>query len=312
MKNLNELSGLSSVKAPEELKKRTLEASRAFRETQEQGHTYNAVHKTRVLRRLTAAVCALGVITGGTLLYKTRNPEQPVSDALTETIMNSFGFAAYAADTGETSLPNGSTIVFDSGDGGCDDLEKGFFSGCLFKVTGDNIKTVSASIDKNCAIYRAKRFELPSGKSALSEEKGETPCIPGMENADNVMVSGREDEDIWWADTCWILGNGFTDEYDPDSSYGFWAPPEGASDPDEDLQQAWHRRTDIFEGATLSVMVTFTDGSSQTKKIGLHTGKLAVEYVNDKIVLTGEVLDDSEAIGKPYVYGVYGELGIKG
>ncbi len=309
MKNLNELSGLLSIKAPDELKKRTLEASREFRGTQAQSR--KPFYKSRIIKRVTAAACALGIIVGGTMLYKTRDPEQPVSDAVAGTIMNSFGFAAYAADTGETSVPKGSTIVFDSGDGGCDDPEKGFFSGCLFKVTGDNIKTVSASIDKDCAIYREKRFELPSGEFALSEEKGETPCLPGMENADNVMVCGLGDEGKWWADTFWILENGFTDEYDPDTSYGFWAPPESAPDPNEDLQQAWHRRTDIFEGAALSVTVTFTDGTSQTKTIRLHTGRLAVEYKNEEIRLTGEVLDVSEGKEKPYVYGVYGELGLK-
>ncbi len=311
MKNLNELSGLSSVKAPDELKKRTLEASRELRYAQAHSNSHKPLCKSRMFKRVTSAACALGIIIGGTMLYKTRNPEQPVSDAVTETIMNSFGFAAYAADTGETSVPNGSTIVFDSGDGGCDDPEKGFFSGCLFKVTGENISTVSASIDKNCAIYREKRFDLPSKGFLFSEEKGEDPCLPGMENADEVMVSGLDDEDKWWADTCWILENGFTDEYDPDVSYGFWAPAESTSDPNEDLQQAWHKRTDIFEGATLNVTVTFTDGTSQTKTIGLHTGRLEVEYVNDEMILTGKVLDASEGISKPYVYGVYGELGIK-
>ena len=44
--------------------------------------------------------------------------------------------------------------MFDTGSG-ADDPEKGFYSGCLFKVTGENIKTISATIDKG-AVYRTK------------------------------------------------------------------------------------------------------------------------------------------------------------
>ena len=67
-------------------------------------------------------------------------------------IAHTFGLVAYAADTGEMRQPKDSKIVFDTGSG-ADDPEKGFYSGCLFKVTGENIKTVSATIDRG-AVYR--------------------------------------------------------------------------------------------------------------------------------------------------------------
>ena len=42
---------------------------------------------------------------------------------------------------------------------GADDPDKGFFSGCLFKVTGENIKTVSATIDRG-AVYRLSLIHI--------------------------------------------------------------------------------------------------------------------------------------------------------
>ncbi len=317
MKNLNELSNLQSVKAPEGLKERTLEAAREMlseEKTTRPRHLKTGAGKGAILfKRAAAVLCASGIALGGAVFWKSGNPQQPVGDAVAETIMNSFGFVAYAADTGKTVTPKNSKIVFDS-DSGCDDPEKGFFSGCLFKVTGGDIKTVSAEIDGQCAIYRAKRFDLPSGDFIRSAEKGEAPSVPGMEGADQVMVSGTKDEDNgeakWWADTCWVLENGFTDEYDADASYGFWAPPESAQGYEEDLQKAWHGRIDTFEGLTLTVTVTFTDNTSQTQTMKLHTGKLGVEYPDDNsgFYLTGEVYDKPEDYGKPYVYGVYGEI----
>ncbi len=81
-------------------------------------------------------------------------------DAAADAISHSFGFAAYAADTGELRQPKNSKIVFDCGSG-TDDPEKGFYSGCLFKVMGEGIKTVSATIDKG-AVYRMKTVAGPT------------------------------------------------------------------------------------------------------------------------------------------------------
>lgn len=332
MKNLNELKRLRNVKAPDELKERTLAAARdvwraemetsEFPERLEQPSGKKTFAPTprrfSAAKRILAAACALGIVIGGTAVWKSRKTEQPAGDAVAESLANTFGFVAYAANSGETMVPKDSTIVFDNGSG-CDDLEKGFYSGCLFRVTGENIQTISASIDKGCALYRAKRFDLSADVvSSWRESGGEwPPTVPGMEGADNIMVSGLGDEDAdtvntWWADTCWNLENGFVDTYDPDVSYGFWAPPidTALGEEEEDLQQAWHGRVDTFEGATLNVTVTFTDGSQQTQSMALHSGKLGVEYLDPDggPTLTGEVYDQPGDFGKPYVYGVYGEI----
>jgi len=292
--NLNVLSELRNTKA--------------LRETEEM---YNIKSPVRgmgaMLKRTLATACVFGIaLGGGTAAYKPKQPNSSASDAVAQTIMNSFGFVAYAANTGETITPKNPAIVFDSGSGS-DSPEDGFFSGCLFKVTGDNIKSVSASIDKGM-IYRTNRVELPNGEAVDAFIRGEMPEAKG---ADTVMISGTGEEDgpkKLWADLCSKLENGFTDEYDPDASYGFWAPPSTRpEDPDADLRAEWHSRVDFFDGATLNVTVTFTDGSTSTQTKKLHTGRLGVDYNDAGMYLTGEVFTDKKDYNKPYIYGVYGE-----
>ena len=307
----NNWNELKDIKAPQELKERTLAAAREARKlTNEPLHAVPR-HSWGMAKRLLAAACAFGIVLGGTAVYRTHNGTvQTGSDVVADAISHSFGFAAYAADTGELRQPKDSKIVFDTGNG-ADDPEKGFYSGCLFKVTGEDIKTVSATIDKG-AVYRTKTVKDTSGNRdewVRSMHQGTNPELNG---ADTVMVWGNgpeEGAEQMYADLCWKLDNGFTDAYDPDSSYGLWLPSQPQS-ADDDLQDSWHAAVDGFEGAKLTVTITFTDGSEQTRSMTLHTGKLGVEYKDDTSgpSLTGEVLTDEQAAAEGYIYGVYADV----
>ena len=304
----NNWNELKNIKAPEELKARTLAAAR---EARAQAPQHVAPRRSwGMARRILAAACAFAVVLGGTAVYKTKTGAAPSGgDAVADAIAHSFGFAAYAADTGELRQPKDSKIVFDSGSG-ADDPEKGFYSGCLFRVTGEDIKTVSATIDKG-AVYRTKTVKDTSADRDEWVRAMHQGTNPELDGADTVMVwgNGEEGAEQMYADLCWKLDNGFTDEYDPDASYGLWLPsqPQNA---DDDLQDSWHAAVDGFEGAVLTVTITFTDGSEQTRSMTLHTGKLGVEYKDDTSgpSLTGEVLTDEQAATEGYVYGVYAEV----
>lgn len=288
---------MKNIKAPDELKARTRAAVR-----EEKSRARQPVRSMRGgMKRLLAAACAFAVVLGGAALHGRQTGSDPVTD-----IAHTFGLVAYAADTGEMRQPKDSKIVFDTGSG-ADDPEKGFYSGCLFKVTGENIKTVSATIDRG-AVYRTKTVKDTSADRdewVRTMYQGTNPAIDG---ADRIMVWGS-DEMHMYADLCWKLDNGFTDEYDPDVSYGLWLPSR-QEDADDDLQDSRHKSVDGFEGAKLTVTITFTDGSEQTRSMTLHTGKLGVEYKDDTSgpSLTGEVLTDAQAEEQGYLYGVYGEL----
>ena len=288
---------MKNIKAPDELKARTRAAVR-----EEKSRARQPVRSMRGgMKRLLAAACAFAVVLGGAALHGRQTGSDPVTD-----IAHTFGLVAYAADTGEMRQPKDSKIVFDTGSG-ADDPEKGFYSGCLFKVTGENIKTVSATIDRG-AVYRTKTVKDTSAdrdELVRTMYQGTNPAIDG---ADRIMVWGS-DEMHMYADLCWKLDNGFTDEYDPDVSYGLWLPSR-QEDADDDLQDSRHKSVDGFEGAKLTVTITFNDGSEQTRSMTLHTGKLGVEYKDDTSgpSLTGEVLTDAQAEEQGYLYGVYGEL----
>ena len=294
---MNMWDEMKNIKAPDELKARTRAAVR-----EEKGRARQPVRSMRGgMKRLLAAACAFAVVLGGAALHGRQTGSDPVTD-----IAHTFGLVAYAADTGEMRQPKDSRIVFDCGSG-ADDPDKGFFSGCLFKATGENIKTVSASID-NGAIYRTKTVKDTSDDRdewVRTMYQGTNPAIDG---ADRIMVWGS-DEMHMYADLCWKLDNGFTDEYDPDAGYGLWLPSQPETT-DDDLQDSWHAAVDGFEGAKLTVTITFTDGSEQTRSMTLHTGKLGVEYKDDTSgpSLTGEVLTDEQAAAEGYIYGVYADI----
>lgn len=292
---------MKNIKAPDELKARTRAAVR-----EEKGRARQPVRSMRGgMKRLLAAACAFAVVLGGAALRGRQTGTDPVTD-----IAHTFGLVAYAADTGEMRQPKDSKIVFDTGSG-ADDPEKGFYSGCLFKVTGENIKTVSASIDKG-AVYRTKTVKDTSADRDEWVRTMYQGTNPELDGADTVMVWGNgpeEGAEQMYADLCWKLDNGFTDEYDPDASYGLWLPSRQESE-DDDLQDSWHKSVDGFEGAKLTVTITFNDGSKQTRSMTLHTGKLGIEFNDDTSgpQLNGEVLTDAQAEEQGYLYGVYGEL----
>lgn len=288
---------MKNIKAPDELKARTRAAVR-----EEKGRARQPVRSMRGgMKRLLAAACAFAVVLGGAALHGRQTGSDPVTD-----IAHTFGLVAYAADTGEMRQPKDSKIVFDSSSG-VDDPEKGFYSGCLFKVTGEDIKTVSATIDKG-AVYRTKTVKDTSANRDEWVRSMYQGTNPELDGADTVIVWGV-DENEMYADLCWKLDNGFTDEYDPDASYGLWLP-SWTENSEDDLPDSWHKSVDRFEGAKLTVTITFTDGSEQTQSMTLHTGKLGVEYKDDTSgpSLTGEVLTDEQAVTEGYLYGVYAEL----
>lgn len=294
---MNMWDEMKNIKAPDELKARTRAAVR-----EEKSRARQPVRSMRGgMKRLLAAACAFAVVLGGAALHGRQTGSDPVTD-----IAHTFGLVAYAAEIDEMRQPKESKIVFDCGSG-VDDPEKGFYSGCLFKVTGENIKTVSATID-NGAIYRTKTVKDTSDDRdewVRTMYQGTNPAIDG---ADRIMVWGS-DEMHMYADLCWKLDNGFTDEYDPDAGYGLWLPSQPGT-MDDDLQDSWHAAVDGFEGAKLTVTITFTDGSEQTRSMTLHTGKLGVEYKDDTSgpSLTGEVLTDEQAAAEGYIYGVYADI----
>ena len=322
-KNMDELRAWQDMKAPEALKQRTLEAAREARRAEQADapqRTAPAPRRFGMARRILAAACAFGVIVGGTAVWRAQATGQSAGDAVAEAVAHSFGIVAYAADTGEEIAPKDSRIVFDfSGGGGYpigDGEQCDFYSGCLFRVTGDNIQTVSAETDRGNFYRHKKDIQI---SSSLEERRAALDkTLPAVQGAEYVqLLSPALEPDapdaIWYVDADWPLENTFSEQYDPEAFYGFRTVVPTSlmlSDNSADLQKSVHNRIDYWDGATLTVTVTFTDGTTDTQTMTLHTGKLGCEYVDGETgpQLTGEVLTDAEADAQGYVYGVYAEL----
>lgn len=287
-----------NVQMSEELKARTLTAAR---EAQQE---YRAPRRRKPrLVRAVAAVCALGILlAGGQWMAGKGNAADPVS-----ALVNTFGLVAYAADTGEVLPAQDSKIVFDSGSGQASE-EKGMYTGSLFRVTGDNIASVRLQMDKG-GVYRSKRI-VRNGLTAADTQALENGEMPGVDGADDCMISSP-DEKTFYFDTVWQLGADVTEPYDADASYGFLIPAaqyqQLGTAVSEDLQAGWHDSIDFFNGATLTVTVTFTDGTSQSKNMHLKTGKLKAYWpVEGEGARALPELVESE--DDPYLYGVYAEI----
>ena len=247
-----------------------------------------------VLRGAVCAACALALVLGTVHLRPVEERGEQPGNTPVMTLDYSFGLTACAADTGETVRPNANGgLAFDSGSGIASE-EAGHYTGCLFQVTGEGIETVSLSVDRG-GLYRSEILTgLTDGevrKLWQAEEAGGPVC----------SVYGEDEDSPMNAEVMTALGSSVTEDYDPEVRYGFWVP-EYYEDPDADLRQATWASIDTFDGARLTVTVTFTDGREQSKTYTLSTGRLRVEYGEDG---TRTMLPQLAGDEEPFVYGVY-------
>ena len=289
---------MERVHAPEELEDRVLCAARRQRAEQREKQTGPRRLAKRnwkpVLRGAVCAACALALVLG-TVHFRPaeKSGEQPGTTPVM-TLDYAFGLMAYAADTRETVRPNANGgLAFASGFGMARE-EIGYYTGCLFQVTGEEIERVSLSVDRG-GLYRSEtRTGLTTEevrKLWQAEEAGGPVC----------NVYGKDENGPMNAEVMTALGASVTEEFDPEVRYGFWVP-EYREDPDADMRQAHWDSIDTFDGARLTVTVAFADGGEQSKTYTLSTGRLRVEYHEDG---TRTMLPQLAGDEEPFVYGIY-------
>ncbi|BCK83511.1 hypothetical protein MM59RIKEN_08300 [Pusillibacter faecalis] len=279
---------LQELHVPAELNDRVLRVSRQ--------QTMPA-RPRRVFRTAVCAACALALVVGTVRFY----PSQ--QEGRQEGILVpgfSFGLTAYAADTGESYGPGDNGGLALASGNGMVSGEGGDYTGCLFQVTGENIQTISLSIDRG-GLYRTETREITKEEMARLFEKEEQ----GLQPERMLSVWGESEDGPMYAEEAVLLGSSATEDYDPDARYGFWVPPEDCAasfDENEDLQQSAWALIDTFDGAHLTVDVTFADDSVQSRTYALSTGQLKVVYNSDG---TRDVLPQLAGDDEPFVYGVY-------
>jgi len=297
---------MEDIRVPEELNDRVLCAVRRQARADAGVQTGPRHFETRrrfrpLVRTAVCAACALALVLG-TVRFDPANtqPEGPADQENGPAILVpsfSFGLTAYAAETGEAIAPNANGgLAFSVGNGMRWTEKDGYFTGCLFQVTGDEIRQVSLSLDRG-GLYRSQLLENLTAEEMQAireaQERGEMAPTSIDQDADG----------NWSTEQMAKLGSAVTEDYDPNARYGFWTQGAETAAWRADSRTAAQASVDQLDGARLTVTVTFTDGSAQTDTYRLSTGRLRVSWNEDGTM--GGLLPGLAGDDEAYVYGVY-------
>ncbi len=188
------------------------------------------------------------------------------------------------------------------------------YTGCMFSISGENIKEVSISLDKG-ELYSADPVEditVEELNKLMGNITPEEHWEEGYECAYEDFAGEKYANNIYHVKH---LGSTVSEEYHSDRLYGLYATKEAISeandiDPDDDLRAEWHHMIDTFDEANLSVDVTYEDGSSDSVTYTLLSGKIKLIpgedgslYENGMVRMEYEFTNGDD----PYVYGILGE-----
>ena len=287
---------VEEISVPKELENRVLRAAQRQRAEAASAKRQAKGRWRPVLRGAACAACALALVRGSVHFRPAEKSGDQPGNTPVVALDYSFGLTACAAETGETVRPNANGGLALLCGSGVADGENGDFTGCLFRVTGDNIKTVSLSIDRG-GFYRSQILTGLTDEEVQelwqAEEVGGPVC----------SVYGEDEDGPMNAEVMTALGASVTEGYAPEARYGFWVPPEEmVTDDTLDMREQFWANIDTFDGARLTVTVTFADGGEESKTYTLSTGKLRMEYdeYGMRNVLP-QLAGDEEA----FAYGIY-------
>lgn len=161
----------------------------------------------------------------------------------------------------------------------------GYFSE-RFSIQGSNIRKVKLSIDKN-GLYSVRRATDEEEKELNEKRKTEAgwnaECFEVTEShpffyeeVEELGEFGSENYNYFF-NRYENLGDAIELDYDPTMLYGFYLPEEKQADDTGDMQAAAWADTDQFDGAVLTVGVTFLDGSYEEHHYQVNSGSIYLE-----------------------------------
>lgn len=298
------LASQKDVHAPEQLKERTLELL-DDNDTALASATLEPARKQRFMgigRKPfygIAACLALAALGFGAVQAMMHTNEGAADVGALETANLDFTVKAYAAGT-QSPLAAGDNgmIVF----GHTSDLsqsspewdDNGTYTGCLFKVEAEGVKTVQAHISKGMLYrYDTQNVSYASNSELLYEASTWKPLKRGLGEHlsayDKVAVGiandGLSKDDpnkTYQVQMSKRLGQTAElnyDEGDEGAYFGLWTDEMGDSDASDDsMRDQFGAIANAFEGAELTVTVTFEDGRTSTQVINLHAGNFLADW----------------------------------
>lgn len=246
-----------------------------------------------------AACLALAALGFGAVQAMMHTNEGAADVGALETANLDFTVKAYAAGT-QSPLAAGDNgmIVF----GHTSDLsqtspewdDNGTYTGCLFKVEAEGVKTVQAHISKGMLYrYDTQNVSYASNSELLYEASTWKPLKRGLGEHlsayDKVAVGiandGLSKDDpnkTYQVQMSKRLGQTAElnyDEGDEGAYFGLWTDEVGDSDTSDDsMRDQFGAIANAFEGAELTVTVAFEDGHTSTQVINLHAGNFLADW----------------------------------
>lgn len=172
--------------------------------------------------------------------------------------------------------------------------DNGTYTGCLFRVEAEGVKTVQAHISKGMLYrYDTQNVSYASNSELLYEASTWKPLKRGLGEHlsayDKVAVGiandGLSKDDpnkTYQVQMSKRLGQTAElnyDEGDEDAYFGLWTDEVGDSDTSDDsMRDQFGAIANAFEGAELTVTVTFEDGRTSTQVIELHAGNFLADW----------------------------------
>ena len=247
------------------------------------------------------------IVTGGYFRGSTKNGNDgvaSVNDVQSLASNNFFAITAYAAELPE-GVASGDVMGLSSvsaGYGGALHLDQ------RFAISGENIDKVRISTDK-CNIYSV----VPVYEGDADFAKAQNDDISA--NEEYVMIADVDDDfdeetstevTPYHFDHIVIEGNSYEGAYNSNMAFGMSVPEELWSKSDDDAQYNYENINQV-NGATITIAVTYTDGSVEEHHYCLNTGKIFVpvkdgynDWNNLTRFLTAEEEKDSAT---HYTYG---------
>lgn len=301
------LASQEDVHAPERLKERTLELlddndaalASAAPEPAASARKQRFMGLGRKPFYGIAACLALAALGFGAVQAMMHTNEGAADVGALETANLDFTVKAYAAGT-QSPLAAGDNgmIVF----GHTSDLsqsspewdDNGTYTGCLFKVEAEGVKTVQAHISKGMLYrYDTQNVSYASDSELLYEALTWKPLKRGLgehlsaydEVAVGISNDGLSKDDpnkTYQVQMSKRLGQTAElnyDEGDGNTYFGLWTDEVGDSDTSDDSKcDQFGAIANAFEGAELTVTVTFEDGRTSTQVINLHAGNFLADW----------------------------------
>lgn len=284
------------------------------------GRKRRMTRKTVVASGLVACAVVAFVVTGGyfgifskseggrtTIAGLERSDAGTVSSALGK---NLFAITAYAAELPE-GITSGDVVGLNrvSADYGSAEYLDG-----RFMISGQNIEKIRISTDK-CNLYTATLIykgdaEYTKAQEAEANGTGEyvriTDAPLNSDETDTSDEAAASGSDAYHYEHLEVAGSTYEGVYNDHTQFGMSVPKEQWSMSKDD-QQNYHENVDQVNGATLTIEVSFSDGTSETHHYRVNVGKIFVPEGKDGYLqwdnLTRFLTAEEEAGETPNVYG---------